>query len=206
MDRQGIRRFIPKSLIGKIAAGSGVVFVALVVIGGLASSTQPAGSHTSAAPTPASSPAVRATQTPRPVRTRRTSTPKPAAAPAFPPRTMKAFLRFAATGDASEVQQIGYQTTGLPSCPDPTYTVLIPDLSVRATEADLSAFFVGKGLAANQCAPVVWAYYNRAQANAGNGYTAGIAIITTNSPGPPWNLEVAAGSAVDDTGSFSFNF
>jgi hypothetical protein len=201
-----MRRFIPRSLIGKILAGSGVVFVALVIIGGLTSSTQTAAGHTSAAAAPTSSPAARATHTPRPSATGRTSTPKPAASPAFPPRTMKAFLRFAATGDAGEVTQIGYQTTGLPSCPDPTYTVLIPTLSVRATEADLSAFFVDKGLAANQCAPVVWAYYNRAQANAGNGYTAGIAIITTNSPGPPWNLEVAAGSAVDDTGSFSFNY
>jgi hypothetical protein len=128
-------------------------------------------------------------------------------AASFPPASLAAFRAFAATGDAAQVTQVGFTNDGLSSCPDPTYDVTIPQsLGVRAVEADLSAFFVQAGLLGNQCGPVVFAFYSKAQANAGNGYTAGRVIITTNSPGPPWNLEVDAGGDVSPAGSFNFNF
>lgn len=132
--------------------------------------------------------------------------PAPVAA-SFPPASLAAFRAFAATGDAAQVTQVGFTNEGLASCPDPTYNVTIPrSLGVRAVEADLSAFLVQAGLLGNQCQPVVFAFYSKAQANAGNGYTAGRIIITTNSPGPPWNLEVDAGSDIAQAGSFNFNF
>ena len=140
------------------------------------------------------------------------SSPTPAAtSPAFPPPSLAAFKAFAATGDASEVTQVGFVSNGLPSCPEPTYYVTIPSsLGVRAVEADLSAFFVQKnGFASNACGgAVVFAYHSLSDynANKGNVFTAGRVIVTTNSPGPPYNLEVDAGADLSPTGSFSFNF
>jgi hypothetical protein len=144
------------------------------------------------------------TQAPAPQASSKTSAPVVAS---FPPGTLAAFRAFAATGDAAQVTQVGFTNEGLSSCPDPTYDVTIPkSLGVRAVEADLAAFFVQAGLLGNQCQPTVFAFYSKAQADAGNGYTAGRVIITTNSPGPPWNLEVDAGSDVSQAGSFNFNF
>ena len=137
--------------------------------------------------------------------------PAAATSPAFPPASLAAFKAFAATGDASEVTGVGFVSNGLPSCPEPTYYVTIPSsLGVRAVEADLSAFFVQKnGFASNACGgAVVFAYHSLSDynANKGNGFTAGRVIVTTNSPGPPYNLEVDAGADLSPTGSFSFNF
>jgi hypothetical protein len=81
---------------------------------------------------------------------------------------------------------------------------------VRAVEADLSAFFVQKnGFASNACGgAVVFAYHSLSDynANKSNVFTAGRVIVTKNSPGPPYNLEVDAGADLSPTGSFSFNF
>ncbi len=139
------------------------------------------------------------------------ASPARAAKPAFPPSSLAAFRAFAATGDASEVTQVGFVSNGLPSCPEPTYYVTIPSsLGVRAVEADLSAFFVQKnGFASNACGgAVVFAYHSLSDynANKGNFFTAGRVIVGTNSPGPPYNLEVDAGSDLSPTGSFNFNF
>jgi len=140
-----------------------------------------------------------------------TKAPAAATSPAFPPASLAAFKAFAATGDATEVTQVGFVSNGLPSCPEPTYYVTIPSsLGVRAVEADLSAFFVQKnGFASNACGgAVVFAYHSLSDynANKGNFFTAGRVIVTTNSPGPPYNLEVDAGADLSPTGSFSFNF
>ena len=144
------------------------------------------------------------TQPPAPQSSAKTSSP---VAAVFPPASLTAFRAFAATGDAAQVTQVGFTNEGLSSCPDPTYDVTIPkSLGVRAVEADLAAFFVQAGLLGNQCQPTVFAFYSKAQADAGNGYTAGRVIITTNSPGPPWNLEVDAGGDTSPAGSFNFNF
>jgi hypothetical protein len=144
------------------------------------------------------------TQVPAPQASTKTSAP---VAAVFPPASLAAFRAFAATGDAAQVTRVGFTNEGLPSCPDPTYDVTVPQsLGVRVVEADLSAFFVQAGLLGNQCAPVVFAFYSKAQADAGNGYTAGRVIVTTNSPGPPWNLEVDAGGDAFPAGSFNFNF
>jgi hypothetical protein len=139
------------------------------------------------------------------------ASPARAAKPAFPPATLAAFQAFAAVGDASEVTQVGFVNNGAPSCPEPTYYVTIPSsLGVRAVEADLSAFFVQKnGFASNACGgAVVFAYHSLSDynANKGNAFTAGRVIVETNSPGPPYNLEVDAGSALSPAGSFNFNF
>jgi hypothetical protein len=140
-----------------------------------------------------------------------TAAPAAAASPAFPPASLAAFQAFAATGDASEVTQVGFVSNGAPSCPEPTYYVTVPSsLGVRAVEADLSAFFVQKnGFASNACGgAVVFAYHSLSDynANKGNFFTAGRVIVETNSPGPPYNLEVDAGSALSTAGSFNFNF
>ena len=140
-----------------------------------------------------------------------TAAPAAAASPAFPPASLAVFQAFAATGDASEATQVGFVSNGAPSCPEPTYYVTIPSsLGVRAVEADLSAFFVQKnGFASNACGgAVVFAYHSLSDynANKGNFFTAGRVIVTTNSPGPPYNLEVDAGADLSPTGSFSFNF
>jgi hypothetical protein len=140
-----------------------------------------------------------------------TTAPAAATSRAFPPASLAAFKAFAATGDASEITQVGFVSNGLPSCPEPTYYVTIPSsLGVRAVEADLSAFFVQKnGFASNACGgAVVFAYHSLSDynANKGNVFTAGRVIVTTNSPGPPYNLEVDAGADLSPTGSFNFNF
>jgi hypothetical protein len=140
-----------------------------------------------------------------------TTAPAAATSPAFPPASLAAFKAFAATGDASEITQVGFVSNGLPSCPEPTYYVTIPSsLGVRAVEADLSAFFVQKnGFASNACGgAVVFAYHSLSDynANKSNVFTAGRVIVTKNSPGPPYNLEVDAGADLSPTGSFSFNF
>lgn len=57
------------------------------------------------------------------------------------PKKLAAFRAFAATGDASQVHQVASASDGLPSCPEPSIDVIVsPALSVRALEADLSAF------------------------------------------------------------------
>ena len=162
--------------------------IAIATGGGNASTTQPPAPHASA-----------------------TTAPDAATSPVFPPASLAAFKAFAATGDASEVTQVGFVSNGLPSCPEPTYYVTIPSsLGVRAVEADLSAFFVQKnGFASNACGgAVVFGYHSLSDynANKGNGFTAGRVIVTTNSPGPPYNLEVDAGADLSPAGSFSFNF
>ncbi len=175
--------------------------VLAMVLAGCASSAAPAAAPSSASSSAPSSAAPAITASP--VAT--------ASKPSFPPKTLAAFRAFAATGDASEVTQVGFVSNGLPSCPEPTYYVTIPSsLGVRAVEADLSAFFVQKnGFASNACGgAVVFAYHSLSDynPNKGNGFTAGRVIVTTNSPGPPYNLEVDAGADLSPTGWFSFNF
>jgi len=130
--------------------------------------------------------------------------------PSFPPKTLAAFRAFAATGDASEVHQVGSSTEGLPSCPEPAIDVTVsPGLTIRELKADLSAFFVQGGLLGNQCQAFVFAFHSRSdyQANVNNGYTAGRVALTTNSgPGPQHNLEVDAGNVYNFPAQFDFNF
>jgi hypothetical protein len=146
-----------------------------------------------------------------------TSAPAPAASsttaagePSFPPKTLAAFRAFAASGDASEVHQIGTSTEGLPSCPEPNiYVTVSPRLTVRELEADLSAFFVQSGLLSSQCQAFVFAFHSRSdyQANINNGYTARSVALTTNSgPGPKRNLEVDVGDVYNFPVEFNFSF
>ena len=189
----------------------------IIVIAGIASlgekAKQADNASTVATTTPARTATPSRTPTHHAVSAKAMPAKAPAAAtsPAFPPPSLAAFKAFAATGDASEVTQVGFVSNGLPSCPEPTYYVTIPSsLGVRAVEADLSAFFMQKnGFASNACGgAVVFAYHSLSDynANKGNGFTAGRVIVTTNSPGPPYNLEVDAGADLSPTGSFSFNF
>jgi hypothetical protein len=166
---------------------------------------------------PASAPAATATTAPaipRPASTNSalvTAAPSTTARkPGFPPKRLAAFRAFAATGDASEIHQVGRSTEGLPSCPEPSIDVTAsPGLTTRELEADLSAFFVQSGLLNNQCQAFVFAFHSRSdyQANIDNGYTAGRVALTTNSgPGPQHNLEVDAGDAGNFPPQFNFNF
>lgn len=191
---------------GHLRTLGGAVAVSAALVMAVAGCTKPAASSSvpSSAPPAAPSSAASAVIT-------AAASPARAAKPAFPPSSLAAFQAFAATGDASEVTQVGFVSNGLPSCPEPTYYVTIPSsLGVRAVEADLSAFFVRKnGFASNACGgAVVFAYHSLSDynANKGNGFTAGRVIVATNSPGPPYNLEVDGGSDLSPTGSFNFNF
>ena len=171
-------------------------------------------STTSAPGTAASSATATARPTPRPAST--TSAPRTAASSAtapkssFPPKTLAAFRAFAATGDASDVQQVGTSSEGPSSCPEPNiYVTVNSALTVRELEADLSAFFIQNGLLNSQCQAFVFAFHstNDYQANINNGYTVGRIALTTNSgPGPQHNLEVDAGDISDFPAQFDFNF
>jgi len=194
----------------KIWTGVGAFIALSVVVYAANPHAANSGAH------PKSSPAATnaATATPRPVST--TSAPVTAASsttarkPSFPPRTLAAFRTFAATGDASEVHQVGSSTEGLPSCPDLNiYVTVSPGLTTRELEADLSAFFVQSGLLNNQCQAFVFAFHSRSdyQANNNNGYTAGRVALTMNSgSGPQHNLEVDAGDVYNFPAQFDFNF
>jgi hypothetical protein len=87
--------------------------------------------------------------------------------PTFPPKNLADFralpLRaFAATGDASEVHQVGASTEGQGSCPARNvYVTVSRVLTGQALEADLSAFFVRSGLIRSQCQAFVFAYHSR---------------------------------------------
>jgi hypothetical protein len=181
------------------------VFIALSVIVYAANPhAANGGAHAVSAPAAAAT----VTATPRPVSTTSASSTT-TRKPSFPPKTLAAFRAFAATGDASEVHQVGSSTDGLPSCPEPSiYVTVSPGLTVRELEADLSAFFVQSGLLNSQCQAFVFAYHSRSdyQANVNNGYTAGRVALTTNGgPGLPYNLEVDAGG-VYFPAEFDFNF
>lgn len=162
-----------------------------------------------------SAPAATGTATPtlRPAST--TSAPATAASSttarkaSFPPKTLADFRVFAATGDASEVHQVGTATDGLPSCPEPSiYVTVSPALTARELEADLSAFFVRSGLINSRCQAFVFAYHSRNdyKANMNNGYTAGRVALTNTGPGLQRNLEVDAGDVYDFPAQFDFNF
>jgi len=119
------------------------------------------------------------------------------------------FRVFAATGDASDVHQVGTSSDGLPSCPEPSiYVTVSPALTVRELEADLSAFFVQSGLVNSRCQAFVFAYHslNDYKANVNNGYTAGRVALTNTGPGLQRNLEVDAGDVLDFPAQFDFNF
>jgi len=125
----------------------------------------------------------------------------------FPPKTLAAFLAFAATGDASQVTQVASTTVGLATCPQPSVDVIVSSgLSDRMLAADLSAFFVQEGFTNNQCGAVVFAYHSESdyQANQNNGFTAGRVITTAN--GSQLNLEVDTGAATAEQSEFDFNF
>lgn len=194
----------------KIWTGVGA-FAALSVI---VYATNPHAANGGAHPVSAPGATATARATLRPAST--TSAPVAAASaatsrrPSFPPETLAAFRAFAATGDASEVHQVGTSTEGLPSCPEPNiYVTVSPALTVRELEADLSAFFVQRGLLNSQCQAFVFAFHSRSdyQANINNGYTAGRVALTTNSgPDLKRNLEVDAGDVYDFPAQFDFNF
>jgi hypothetical protein len=106
----------------KIWAGVGA-FIALSVI---VYATNPHAANGGAHPVSAPAATATATVTARPAST--TSAPvtaassttarKPSFPPkTFPPKTLAAFRAFVATGDASEVHQVGSSTEGLPSGP-----------------------------------------------------------------------------------------
>jgi hypothetical protein len=70
----------------------------------------------------------------------------------FPPKTLATFRAFAATGDASQIHEIGHQEDGLASCPEPNiYVTVSRVITGRTLEADLSAFFMQNGLIGNRC-------------------------------------------------------
>ena len=130
-----------------------------------------------------------------------------AISPSFPPKTLKSFLAFAATGDASQVTQVGSATDGLSTCPQPAlYVTVSSGLSGRTLEADLSAFFVQKGLTNYQCGAVVFAYHSESdyQANRDEGFTAG--RVVTTAYGSQLSLEVDTGGATSEQSEFDFNF
>jgi hypothetical protein len=142
--------------------------------------------------------------------------PRPVAASktAFPPKTLAAFRAFAATGDAAKVHPIARDSEGLPSCPEPNIIVTVSRrLTGQALLADLSAFFIQSGLINDHCRAFVFAFHSRRdyRAHRNDGYTAGRVALTTNSAGPPDNLEVDAGdttsaSDIFTTAKFDFNF
>jgi hypothetical protein len=194
----------------KIWTGVGAFIALSVIIYATNSRAANGGAHLVSAPTATATAAA----TPRAAAT--TSAPITAASsttarqPSFPPKTLAAFRAFAATGDASEVHQVGSSTEGLPSCPEPNIHVTVsPGLTIRELEADLSAFFVQSGLLNSQCQAFVFAFHSRSdyQANVDNGYTAGRVALTTNSgPGLQHNLEVDAGNVYNFPAQFDFNF
>jgi hypothetical protein len=130
--------------------------------------------------------------------------------PEFPPKMLAAFRAFAATGDASQVHEIRYQESGLPSCPEPNYMVSVSrTITGRVLEADLSAFFVQRGLLGNHCQAFVFAFHGRHdyRVHRDDGYTAGRVALTANAgSGPKYNLEVDAGDVYDFPTQFDFNF
>jgi hypothetical protein len=138
-----------------------------------------------------------ATQHPYPSSSAVTAEPPRGGSPAFPPRTLAGFRTFAATGNASQVQQIGRASLGLASCPTPNiYVTVRPKLGVRPLEADLSAFFLEKGLLRSHCQAFVFAFQSRSdyEAHRNSGYTAG-RVALTNDSGSQHNLEVDTGAA-----------
>jgi hypothetical protein len=134
--------------------------------------------------------------------------------PGFPPKTLSAFRAFAATGDASQIHEVKYQETGLPSCPEPQYIVAVSRaITGRALEADLSAFFMQHGLISDHCQAFVFAFHSRRdyKAHTDDGYTVGRVALTTNSAsGSSLNLEVDVGNItrapIDMKTQFDFNF
>jgi hypothetical protein len=128
--------------------------------------------------------------------------------PSFPPKTPADFRAFAATGNAGQVHQIGTGTEGLPSCPAPNiYVTVSLRLRGRKLEADLSAFFLQKGLMGSQCQAFVFAFHSRSdyRAHQNDGYTAG-RVALTNSAGSQHNLEVDAGGVTSMLSNPQFNF
>ena len=131
----------------------------------------------------------------------------------FPPKSLAAFRAFAATGDVNRVHQIVIVThsEGQPSCPSPNiYVTVSHALTGKALEADLSAFFVQKGLLNGQCQAFVYAYHSKSdyQMHQNDGYTAGRVALTVS--GSQRNLEVDTGEVTSETynqqSEFDFNF
>jgi hypothetical protein len=179
------------------------VFALSIIVYAADSHTANSGNHT---PPTSAATAPRAASTTSP-----TAAPGPAVArkSGFPPKTLAAFRAFAGTGDAGKVHQIGRETVGLPSCPDTDIFVAVSRaLTGRALEADLSAFFVQRGLVHRHCPAFVFAFHSRRdyRAHLSNGYTAGRVALTTNSSGPQYNLEVDAGDVYNFPAQFDFNF
>jgi hypothetical protein len=134
--------------------------------------------------------------------------PQTASNPLFPPRTLAGFRRFASSGNATQVHQISRVSLGLSSCPTPTFYVTVsPRLGVRAVEADLSAFFLDKGLLAGQCQAFVFAFHSRHdyEEHRNNGYTVG-RVALTNGSGSQRTLEVDRGSSALGIPQAQFDF
>jgi hypothetical protein len=157
------------------------------------------------APSPADAKQAATARTPSAAATKRAA----AIGASFPPKTVAEFRAFAATGDASQVHEVGTASEGSPSCPTPNiYVTVSPTLTGRTLEADISAFFLQNGLLASQCQAFVFAYHSRSDylANRNDGFTAGRVAVTNNYGSPQWNLEVDTGSAWSQQTQFDFNY
>lgn len=192
----------------KVLTGIGAFILLSIIV--YAVHPHAANSTNNAAPSPAAT-ATHAAATPR--TSSKSAATTTARRPGFPPKTLAAFRAFAATGDASQVHQIGRGEAGLPSCPDTNvYVTVSRAISGRALEADLSAFFVQRGLLGNRCQAFVFAFHSRHdyRAHLNDGYTVGRVAFTTNSSsGPPDSLEVDIGNVTQVMGvkeQFAFNF
>lgn len=197
----------------KILTGVGA-FVALALIV-YAADPHAAGSGAHSAPTPTATATVPAASRPVP-----TASARAAVSPSttrhkdrFPPTTLAAFRAFAATGDASQVHQVGAGSEGLPSCPEPNiYVTVNGGLSPKTLEADLSAFFVQSGLINSPCQAFLFAYHSHSdyQAHLGDGYTVGRLALTNTGSGAQRNLEVDVGAVTSEAYNmqtqFDFNF
>lgn len=195
----------------KILTGVGA-FIALSLVV-YAADPHAAGSGAHSAPTPAATGITPAASRPVPKASISVvASPSPTLhKPSFPPTTLAAFRAFASTGDASQVHQVGTSSEGLPSCPEPNiYVTINPALNGKALEADLSAFFVQKGLINNSCQAFLFAYHTDYQAHLHNGYTVGRVALTNTGPGSQRNLEVDVGEVTSDSynvqAQFEFNF
>lgn len=205
----------------KILTGIGAFIILSLIVHAVDPNATDRKSHT---PSAASS-SITASATSRPVPTPAVKDAKPAVAvrtpsaaatkravaigASFPPKTVAEFRAFAATGDASQVHEVGTASEGSPSCPTPNiYVTVSPALTGRTLEADLSAFFLQNGLLASQCQAFVFAYHSQSDylANRNDGFTAGRVAVTNNYGSPKWNLEVDTGSAWSRQTQFDFNY
>lgn len=197
----------------KILTAVGAI-AAIFAVGSIASAVSAHGSggtegnNTSGSGKPSASSAATSTAMTAP-RSAASSRPQTALKVRFPPKTLAEFRAFAATGDAGQVRQVAASNEGLPSCPEPNiYVTVSRRLAVRTLQADLSAFFLQRGLI-NYCGSAVFAFHSRRdyRAHIDNGYTAGSVILTMKTgSGPKRNLEVNIGDVYKFPVRFGFNF